>query len=116
MKRSEEQYRKGVWKKKFMKRRLRWYGHQQRMENERLPKKIYDLRMEGNRPKGRPRYRYRDVVNTNIEKKEGCWNDIETRELFKDRRKERVRMILKPGNCLKIDFGGDVLYIDLSSR
>uniref|UniRef100_A0A8D8QQ80 Uncharacterized protein n=1 Tax=Cacopsylla melanoneura TaxID=428564 RepID=A0A8D8QQ80_9HEMI len=70
---------------KIMKRRLRWHGHLQRMENERLPKKMYNLRIEGNRPKGRPRYRYHDVIKIDIGKKGGCWNDIETRELFKDR-------------------------------
>ena len=36
---------------------LRWFGHIERMEGERLVKKNYRAEVEGNREKGRPRRR-----------------------------------------------------------
>jgi hypothetical protein len=35
--------------------RLRWCGHIERMNNERMPKKIMATKMEGTRKRGRPR-------------------------------------------------------------
>ncbi|KAI5754231.1 hypothetical protein M8J77_006965 [Diaphorina citri] len=72
----EERMRKG---------RLRWYGHMKRMNCERLPKKMYEMRMEGMRPRGRPRYRYSDVIRADIQRKQGNWKDIEREQRYNDR-------------------------------
>ena len=38
--------------------RLRWYGHMQRMEESNEERAVIDLRVPGNRPRGRPRGRW----------------------------------------------------------
>ena len=34
---------------------LRWFGHLCRMESDRLGREIFEARMSGKRPRGRPR-------------------------------------------------------------
>ena len=70
---------------KITQRRLRWYGHVKRMDKERLPRKMHEMKMVGTRPKGRPRYRYYDMIKSDITRKEGDWHDIEDRELYNNR-------------------------------
>ena len=41
---------------------LKWFGHIERMEGNRLTKKIYTSKVEGNRGRGRPKRRWRDAV------------------------------------------------------
>lgn len=36
-------------------RQLKWYGHVKRMDKKRLPRKVWETRMEGRRSRGRPR-------------------------------------------------------------
>jgi hypothetical protein len=35
--------------------RISWLGHLERMEEDRMPKKIFTQELEGTRPRGRPR-------------------------------------------------------------
>jgi hypothetical protein len=42
--------------------RLRWFGHLQRMEENRIPKRVLYLNLETTRPRGRPRNRWQDEV------------------------------------------------------
>ncbi|KAI8498339.1 hypothetical protein Bbelb_242830 [Branchiostoma belcheri] len=42
--------------------RLRWYGHLQRMDRDRWPKRILTLDVEGPNPRGRPRRKWYDNV------------------------------------------------------
>jgi hypothetical protein len=52
---------------KFIKSlRLRWCGHIERMNNERMPKKIMTTNMEGTRYRGRPRKRWIDEVEEDL--------------------------------------------------
>ena len=48
-------------------RRLRWFGHVLRKEDEDWVKKCMDLEVDGNRRRGRPRRRWRDVVMRDME-------------------------------------------------
>ena len=40
--------------------RLRWFGHGQRMEENRIPKRVLYMNLETTRPRGRPRNRWLD--------------------------------------------------------
>ena len=48
-------------------RRLRWAGHCARMPDQRLPKILLHGTVEGRRPVGRPRYRWKDNIKKDIE-------------------------------------------------
>ena len=41
---------------------LRWFGHVQRMEENRIPKRVLCMNLETTIPRGRPRNRWQDVV------------------------------------------------------
>jgi hypothetical protein len=42
--------------------RISWLGHLQRMEEDRMPKKIFTQELEGTRRRGKPRKGWRDEV------------------------------------------------------
>ena len=42
--------------------RLRWFWHVQRMEENRIPKRVLYMNLETTRPRGRPRNRWLDEV------------------------------------------------------
>ena len=41
---------------------LKWFGRVERMESERMTKRVYVSEVEGNRGRGRPPFRWRDGV------------------------------------------------------
>jgi len=49
--------------------RISWLGHLERMEEDRMPKKIFNQELEGKRRRGRPRTRWKEEV----EKIFKCW-------------------------------------------
>jgi hypothetical protein len=52
---------------KFIKSsRIRWYGYVERMQNERMPKQIAVATIEGTRKRGRPRKRWKDEVEEDL--------------------------------------------------
>jgi hypothetical protein len=54
---------------------LRWLGHVQRMDEDRLPRRLlYSQLCSGKRNQGRPRLRYKDVVKRNMK-----WKKIEVK-------------------------------------
>jgi hypothetical protein len=42
--------------------RLRWFGHVQRMEENRIPKRVLYMNLGTRRLRSRPRYRWQDEV------------------------------------------------------
>ena len=46
--------------------RLRWLGHVQRMEDERVPLKLLNTNPDGNRRPGRPKTRWKDAVESDL--------------------------------------------------
>jgi len=47
--------------------RISWLGHLERMEEDRMPKKIFTREMEGTRRKGRPRKGWREEVERDLQ-------------------------------------------------
>ena len=46
---------------------LRWYGHVERMNEERLVKRVWEAETKGKRPRGRPRRRWMDGVRKSLD-------------------------------------------------
>jgi hypothetical protein len=65
---------------------LRWFGHLNRMDEERLTKQVWEERTEGlgkKRPRGRPRRTWKDNIQELLIKKNIMWK--EAKKLSKDR-------------------------------
>ncbi|XP_022201339.1 uncharacterized protein LOC111058148 [Nilaparvata lugens] len=65
--------------------RLRWYGHVERMENTRTAKVWLHGEVEGRRPRGRPRRRWRDQVRREIQERGLDWRRLEEERSYLDR-------------------------------
>jgi hypothetical protein len=65
--------------------RLRWFGHVQRMEGNRIPKRVVYMNLGTKRLRGRPRNRWEDDVRENgqIVGGEGWQEKIHNREEWK---------------------------------
>jgi hypothetical protein len=75
-----ENWNKYIWKKepeelskgeKIVKcikgQRISWLGHLKRMEEDRMPKKIFTQELEGTRQRGRPRKGWREEVERDLQ-------------------------------------------------
>jgi hypothetical protein len=74
---------------------LRWFGHVQRMEENRTPKKILYMNMEATRTRGRPRNRWQDEVREDGRLggkgwKERVYNREEWKKRLRTARKRRI--------------------------
>ena len=72
---------------RIRRRRLTWYGHVIRMENERIPAKVLHGEVEGLRSRGRPRKKWIDNVLEDI--KDKGWEIRKVIDLARDRPKWR---------------------------
>ena len=63
--------------------RLSWLGHLERMEEDRMPKKIFTQELKGTRRRGRPRKRWNEEVERDLQ----VLGVRRWRELVADRKK-----------------------------
>jgi len=63
--------------------RIRWLGHLERMEEDRMPKKIFTQELGGTRKRGRPRKRWKEEVERDLQ----VLGVRRWRELLADRKK-----------------------------
>jgi hypothetical protein len=67
MNRELEELSKGENIVKWIKgQRISWLGHPERMEEDRMPKKIFTQELEGTRRRGRPRKGWREEVERDL--------------------------------------------------
>jgi hypothetical protein len=77
-------------------RRLRWFGHVQRMEENRIPKRVLYMNLESTRSRGRPRNRWQDEVRDGgrvvggEEWQEKVYNREEWKKLLRTARNRRI--------------------------
>jgi len=65
--------------------RISWLGHLEKMMEDRIPKKIFTQKLEGTRRRGRPRKRWKEEVERDLQVLGvGRW-----RELVADRKKRK---------------------------
>jgi len=72
--------------KKKSSNRLRWFGHVQRMEGNRIPKRVLCMNLRTARLRGRPRNRWQDEVREDgrIVGGEGWQDKVHNREEWKN--------------------------------
>jgi hypothetical protein len=76
--------------------RLRWFGHVQRMEENRIPKRVLYTNLESTRPRGRRRNRWQDEVREDgrivggEEWQEKVYNREECKKLLRTARNRRI--------------------------
>jgi hypothetical protein len=59
--------KEGEYTVKFIKSfQIRWYGHVERMQNQKMPKHIAPATVEGIKTRRRPRLRWRDEVEEDL--------------------------------------------------
>jgi hypothetical protein len=63
--------------------RISWLGHLERMEEDRMPKKIFTQELEGTRRRGRPRKRWKEEAERDLQ----VLGVRRWRELVADRKK-----------------------------
>jgi len=79
--RRDEQRRK--YSKMDKRARISWLGHLERMQEDKMPKKIFTQELEGTRRRGRPRKRWKEEVERDLQVLEvRRW-----RQLMADRKK-----------------------------
>ncbi|KAI5731744.1 hypothetical protein M8J77_015349 [Diaphorina citri] len=55
---------------KIQERRLQWFGHIERRDQDYIGKKIREMRVVGNRKRGRPKKKWMNCVNEDLRNKE----------------------------------------------
>ena len=82
--------------------RLRWFGHVQRMEENRIPKRVLYMNLETTKPRGRPRNGWLDEVRENgrmvggEEWQEKVYDGEEWKTLLRTARNQNHRILYMP--------------------
>ena len=69
----------------ILKSRLRWSEHVMRMREERIPRKKLHRKMEGKRPRSRPRTRWIDRIRKDIEMRGENWEEMQENRKWENR-------------------------------
>jgi hypothetical protein len=69
--------------------RLKWYSHVMCMADERIPKKMLEMKLRGRRPRGRPRTRWMDQVKRDMERRGKKWTQVQKDREWEDRNRWR---------------------------
>jgi hypothetical protein len=65
--------------------RIGWLGHLERMEEDRMPRKIFTQELEGRRRRGNPRERWKEEAERDLQVLGVRWREMVThRENWKD--------------------------------
>ena len=76
----------------LIRKNLRWTGHLLRMPTDRLPRQVlYSQLPDGQRPRGRPRLRYKDTIKRNLKKRDIDTNWWKTLALQRDVWRDTVK-------------------------
>ncbi|WP_330950450.1 hypothetical protein, partial [Streptococcus anginosus] len=60
------------------------------MEKERLARQALQMKIDGRRPRGRPRYRWEDQIRGKIQRRGFSWSRIEEEEMWNVRDRWRI--------------------------
>ncbi len=66
------------------KNKLRWFGHVMRREEESTPKVVMHLNMKGKRPRGRPRLRWPDNIDSHLKGKNTSLKEVLETKCFEN--------------------------------
>ena len=75
----------GSIKSKARESRLRWLGHVHRKEKESNLRQVMDMEIPGRRPRGRPKGRWRDLVNRDMRELRVVPEDADDRNFWRRR-------------------------------
>ena len=81
-------------------RRLRWFGHMLRMDDDRIPKQATSWEMSAtSQGPGRPRKNWNDIIHQDLKSIKVAWEDVEHFTFDREACHERV------AQCVLIDKG-----------
>merc|ERR1712074_176230 len=86
--RIREEVKADSLEERIERKQLRWNGHVNRMNEDRIPKQIFESRSQFKLPRGRPKTIWLDVIKQNVEKR-GC-TMVEAKRRCSDRSKWRA--------------------------
>ena len=69
--------------KKAQERRLKWFGHVMRREDDFVGKRVMNMEVEGRRRRGRPKFRWKDSIANDLKEKGLSEQDTQDRRRWR---------------------------------
>ena len=69
--------------KKIQERRLQWYGHVMRRDEDYVGKRVMEMEVQGTRNRGRPKQRWMDSVKEDLREKELTGDEVHDRAMWR---------------------------------